>query len=102
MTRKPELRQRWIGLHGHSLVECEVDRRVGGGFRFVLEGPGGRWMGMRGEYKELSLGRRCIWSRSTTSRPGGAGEEFRWKQFKAFGHYSSLRRQASSSSIMVA
>lgn len=51
---KPELLKRWFGPHGWSLVECEVDYRVGGGFRFVLEGPGGRRMGMRGRYKELS------------------------------------------------
>jgi hypothetical protein len=47
-----------------------------------------------GEYKELSLGWSVHMESFDDFRPGGAGEEFRWKQFKAFGHYSSLRRQA--------
>jgi hypothetical protein len=40
--RKPELLKRWFGPHGWSLVVCEVDYQVGGGFRFVLKGPGGK------------------------------------------------------------
>jgi hypothetical protein len=47
---KPELLKRWFGPHGWSLVVCEVDLRVGGTFRFVLRGPDGREMGMRGVY----------------------------------------------------
>ncbi len=36
---KPELLKRWFGPRGWSLVVCEVDFKVGGGFRFVLRGP---------------------------------------------------------------
>lgn len=50
---KPELLVRWFGPRGFRLVVCEVDPRVGGGFRFVLRGPDGRETGMRGEYLEL-------------------------------------------------
>ena len=39
---KPELLKRWFGPRGWSLVVCEVDLRVGGGFRFVLRGPDGK------------------------------------------------------------
>ena len=35
---KPELLKRWFGPRGWSLVICEVDLKVGGGFRFVLRG----------------------------------------------------------------
>jgi hypothetical protein len=49
---KPELLKRWFGPHGWSLVVCEVDLKVGGGFRFVLRGPDGQEMGMRGVYRE--------------------------------------------------
>src|SRR5881397_2975129 len=38
---KPELLKRWFGPRGWSLVVCEVDLKVGGGFRFVLRGPDG-------------------------------------------------------------
>lgn len=66
---KPELLRRWFGPRGWSLVECDVDHRVGGGFRFVLEGPGGRRMGMRGRYKELSL-ERSVHFESMDDFPG--------------------------------
>lgn len=51
---KPELLKRWFGPRGWSLVVCEVDFKVGGGFRFVLRGPDGRDLGMRGAYRELA------------------------------------------------
>ena len=49
----PDLLKRWFGPRGWSLVVCEVDLKVGGGFRFVLRGPDGTDMGMRGVYREI-------------------------------------------------
>src|ERR1041385_4875007 len=43
---KPELLERWFGPRGWCLVVCEVDYRVGGGFRFVLRSPEGLQMGL--------------------------------------------------------
>src|SRR5258707_9367230 len=57
---KPELLKRWFGPRGWSLVVCEVDLRVGGGFRFVLRGPDGREMGMRGIYREIAPPERSV------------------------------------------
>lgn len=51
---KPELLKQWFGPRGWNLVECSVDLRVGGRWRFVLRGPDGRDMGMGGEYRELT------------------------------------------------
>jgi uncharacterized protein YndB with AHSA1/START domain len=51
---KPELLKRWFGPRGWTLVVADVDFRVGGGFRFVLHGPDGKEMGMRGKYRELA------------------------------------------------
>ena len=51
---KPELLKRWFGPRGWTLGVCEIDLRPGGGFRFVLSGPGGQELGMRGVYKEIS------------------------------------------------
>lgn len=50
----PELLKRWFGPREWSLTTCEVDLRVGGKWRFILEGPGGLKMGMRGSYRELN------------------------------------------------
>src|SRR5262245_20328692 len=67
---KPELLKRWFGPRGFTLPICEVDFRVGGGFRFVLEGPDGTRMGMRGVYRELNPPERSVHMESTDDYPG--------------------------------
>jgi uncharacterized protein YndB with AHSA1/START domain len=67
---KPELLKRWFGPHGWSLVVCEVDLRVGGTFRFVLRGPDGTTMGMRGIYRELVPPERSVHTESFDDYPG--------------------------------
>jgi uncharacterized protein YndB with AHSA1/START domain len=67
---RPELLKRWFGPRGWSLVVCKVDLKVGGGFRFVLRGPDGRDMGMRGTYHELVPGERSIHAESFDDFPG--------------------------------
>ena len=67
---KPELLKRWFGPRGWSLVECEVDHRLGGGFRFVLQGPDGEKMGMRGSYVELDPPTRSVHKESFDGYPG--------------------------------
>jgi len=67
---KPELLKRWFGPRGWSLVVCEVDFKVGGGFRFVLRGPDGKEMGMRGVYKEIVPPERSVQMESFDDYPG--------------------------------
>jgi uncharacterized protein YndB with AHSA1/START domain len=67
---KPELLQRWFGPRGWSLVVCEVDLKVGGGFRFVLRGPDGNTMGMRGVYREIVPPERSVHMESFDDYPG--------------------------------
>ena len=67
---KPELLRRWFGPRGWSLVVCDVDLRVGGGFRFVLRGPDGRDMGMRGVYREITPPERSVHVESFDDYPG--------------------------------
>jgi len=67
---KPELLKRWFGPRGWSLVVCEVDFRVGGGFRFVMRGPDGKDMGMRGVYREISAPERSVHMESFDDYPG--------------------------------
>src|SRR5438093_8991927 len=67
---KPELLKRWFGPRGWSLVVCEVDLKVGGGFRFVLRGPDGTDMGMRGVYREIVPPERSVHMESFDDYPG--------------------------------
>ena len=67
---KPELLKRWFGPRGWSLVVCEVDLRVGGGFRFVLRGLEGQEMGMRGVYREIVPPERSVHMESFDDYPG--------------------------------
>lgn len=67
---KPELLRRWFGPRGWSLDVCEVDLKVGGGFRFVLKGPDGRTMGMRGVYREIAPPERSVHMESFDDFPG--------------------------------
>jgi uncharacterized protein YndB with AHSA1/START domain len=67
---RPELLKRWFGPRGWSLVVCEVDLKVGGGFRFLLRGPDGQDMGMRGTYREIVPGERSIHTESFDDYPG--------------------------------
>ena len=69
---EPELLKRWFGPRGWSLVVCEVDLRVGGGFRFVLRGPDGKDMGMRGVYREIVRPERSVHMESFDDFPGEA------------------------------
>ncbi len=67
---KPELLKRWFGPRGWSLEVCDVDLRIGGGFRFVLRGPEGQQMGMRGVYMELAPPVRSVHIESFDDYPG--------------------------------
>jgi len=67
---KPELLKRWFGPRGWSPVVCDVDLKVGGGFRFVMRGPDGRDMGMRGRYLEIAPPDRSVHMESFDDFPG--------------------------------
>jgi uncharacterized protein YndB with AHSA1/START domain len=67
---RPELLKRWFGPRGWTLDVCEVDHRVGGGFRFVLRGPNGSLMGMRGVYREIVRPERSVHMESFDDYPG--------------------------------
>jgi uncharacterized protein YndB with AHSA1/START domain len=58
---KPELIKRWLGtMEGWTMAVCEVDLRVGGGFRYLWRGPDGVEMGMRGVYREIVPNQRIV------------------------------------------
>ena len=58
---KPELLTRWMGvMPGWTWVTCDIDLRVGGGFRYLWRGPNDYEMGMRGTYLEIVAPRRLV------------------------------------------
>ncbi|WP_018252918.1 SRPBCC family protein [Salinispora mooreana] len=61
---KPELLRRWFGARGWRLVECEVELRVGGSWRFVSVGPDGLKMGQGGVYREVQAPDRLVYTES--------------------------------------
>lgn len=67
---RPELLKRWFAPHGWSLPVCEVDLRVGGGFRFVMQRPDGGRTGMRGVWREIAPPERLVHTESFDHFPG--------------------------------
>jgi uncharacterized protein YndB with AHSA1/START domain len=69
---KPELVPRWMTGPGNwTMPVCKIDLRVGGAWRFILRGPDGRKMGMKGVYQEISAPDRLV---STESFDDGDDE----------------------------
>src|SRR6185436_14859651 len=65
---KPELLKRWFGPRGWSLVVCEVDLRVGGGFASCCAVRMERTWGCAASIaKSCRPSDRSTWSRSTTT-----------------------------------
>ncbi|HEY3009027.1 MAG TPA: SRPBCC domain-containing protein [Micromonosporaceae bacterium] len=58
----PDLLRRWHGARGWNLVECEIDLRVGGAWRFVSRGPDGSEMGQSGAYREIVPSERLVYT----------------------------------------
>ncbi|MEV7550101.1 SRPBCC family protein [Amycolatopsis sp. NPDC089917] len=61
---KPELVRRWFGPHDWEVVECEIDLRVGGRWRYRMRHSDGGEMVLRGVYQEISRPERLV-SRET-------------------------------------
>ncbi|MET8203582.1 SRPBCC family protein [Micromonospora taraxaci] len=59
---QPELLVRWYGARGWSLVECDVDLRVGGRWRFVSRGPEGTRMVQAGAYRQIGPPHRLVYT----------------------------------------
>ena len=58
----PELLVRWYGARGWRLVECDVDLRVGGAWRYVSRGPDDEEMTQYGTYREVDPPRRLVYT----------------------------------------
>lgn len=50
---RADLLTQWYGARGWNLVECEIDLREGGSYRFTSRGPGGEEMVQTGTVQVL-------------------------------------------------
>lgn len=68
---KPEHLARWFAPRPYTLPSCEVDLRVGGGFRCTMRSPTGEEHEMDGTYREIVVNERIVWVASLDNEPEG-------------------------------
>ena len=68
---QPDQLVHWYGPRGFTLPVCEIDLRPGGTWHFVLRGPDGEEMGMRGVYHEIDSPARMVSTESYDLRGMG-------------------------------
>jgi uncharacterized protein YndB with AHSA1/START domain len=56
----PELVRRWWHANRGEMTLCEIDLRVGGGWRYVMAACSGPEVGFHGEYQEIVPGERIV------------------------------------------
>jgi uncharacterized protein YndB with AHSA1/START domain len=61
-STKPEYLARWWGFRDSKLIECRVDLRPGGQWRFVLRMPDGSEHGFGGVYREVVPDKRLVYT----------------------------------------
>jgi uncharacterized protein YndB with AHSA1/START domain len=67
---QPEHLLQRFGPHRCPLVECQVDFRAGGSWRYILRGADGRKLGMKGVYQEIVPPERIVSTESFDDYPG--------------------------------
>jgi uncharacterized protein YndB with AHSA1/START domain len=68
---KPELLQRWWVPKSApiKLLSCEIDARVGGGYRLVFDVGGSQTMEFFGKYLEVTPHSRLVWTNEEAGEP---------------------------------
>lgn len=61
---RPELLKRWFGPHDWRLAVCEIDLRPGGAWYYLMRGPAGAEMTLRGTYLEVAAPERIVTTES--------------------------------------
>jgi uncharacterized protein YndB with AHSA1/START domain len=54
--------EHWWGPRGFELIECSMDLRPGGKYRFVQKAPDGSIHGFNGEYREIDAPGRIVFT----------------------------------------
>ena len=71
----PELVERWWTAKRGEMTTCEIDLRVGGKWRYVMQTPDGIEVGFHGEYREIVPNERIVSTEIFEGMPEGAPEE---------------------------
>ncbi|MPZ80407.1 MAG: activator of HSP90 ATPase [Actinophytocola sp.] len=72
---RPELLKRWFGPHGWRLAVCEIDLRPGGAWHYLMRGPAGAEMTLRGTYLEIAPPERLVTTESNVDCEARAAHE---------------------------
>jgi uncharacterized protein YndB with AHSA1/START domain len=67
----PELVRRWWHANRGEMTTCEIDLRVGGGWRYVMVTPDGFEVGFHGEYREIVPNQRLVSTEVYEGMPDG-------------------------------
>jgi len=67
---KPEHVRQWYGLRDHTMKVCEIDLRVGGKWRYVMQMPDGSEFAFSGEYLEIVPPERLVSTEWFEAIPG--------------------------------
>jgi uncharacterized protein YndB with AHSA1/START domain len=57
---EPELVRRWWHANRGEMTVCDIDLRVGGNWRFVMEAPNFGEVAFHGEYREIVPGAKLV------------------------------------------
>jgi uncharacterized protein YndB with AHSA1/START domain len=60
MNRPEYVRRWWCCFDGWTMPVCDIDFRVGGGYRYVMVGPDGSEVAFRGVYREIDAPARVV------------------------------------------
>jgi len=71
----PELVERWWTAKRGQMTTCEIDLRVGGKWRYVMQTPDGSEVGFHGEYREIVPNERIVSTEIFEGMPEGLPEE---------------------------
>ena len=71
----PELVERWWTAKRGEMKTCEIDLRVGGKWRYVMQTPDGIEVGFHGEYREIVPAERIVSTEIFEGMPEGVPEE---------------------------
>ena len=67
---RPEHIRRWYGPRSDTMTTCEIDFRVGGKWRFVLESEGGGGCAFRGEFRRIEQPETIVQTSEFEEMPG--------------------------------
>ncbi len=66
---EPELVKRWWNAKRGEVTTCEIDLRVGGKWRYVMQTPDGFEVAFHGEYKEIVPNERVVTTEAFEGAP---------------------------------